>query len=117
MLSDSDIRDRLGPIHDPLQDPHRTPPSKRSVGLIAAVVIVVLLWGGAASLILHLEKISPAKYEPQTGHIYRFTDTRHIVYLTTKERYAAYTALAIPALVTLAVIFYALGRNPDPELG
>jgi hypothetical protein len=117
MLSDANIREDLGPIADPAQDPNRKPPSKRNAGLIAALVVVVLLWAAAAALIHHLEKISPAVYEPQTGHIYRFSDMLHTVYLTPNEQRVAYTALAIPALATLAVIFYVLLRKPAPELG
>jgi hypothetical protein len=111
MLSDSNIRERLGPIADPAQDPNQSPRT-RPAGLIAGlVVLVVVLWVAGVAFLFHLEKISPAVYDARTGHIYRFSDKLHTVYFTPNERYAAWSALAIPALSTIAVAFFAF-RKP-----
>jgi hypothetical protein len=115
MLSNSEIRQRLGPIVDPTPSPE--PQSHRpSAGTIAALVLLVLLlWGGGVVLLLHLERISPTAPDPATGHVYRFTDTRHVVYFNEKERYAEYAAIGVPLLGTIGVAWLALRRRPEPE--
>ena len=111
MLSDSDIRERLGPITDPGRTPDQTP-RRPSAGRIAAlVVLVILLWGAGAAVIRHLERISPRVYEPASGHVYRFTDTRHTVYLTEKERYVAWGAIGVPIISTIAVALFGFRRK------
>jgi hypothetical protein len=107
MLSDSDIRERLGPLTDPTPRPDQTPGP--SAGRIAALVI--LLWGAGVATIVHLERISPRVPEPAYGHIYRFTDTRHTVYLTAKERYVAWGAVGVPILSTVAVALFGFRRK------
>lgn len=111
MLSDSDIRERLGPITDPGRAPDQTP-RRASAGRIAAlVVLVILLWGVGAAVILHLERVSPRVAEPASGHVFRFTDTRHTVYLTENEQYVAWGALGVPGVVTLAVALFGFRRK------
>ncbi len=105
MLSDSDIRERLGPLTDPSPTPDQTP-RRRGGGRIAALAILaVLLWGGGIALLLHLERISPRVPEPASGHVHRFSDTRHTVYFSQKEQYAARAAIGVPLVATLAVAF------------
>jgi len=114
MLSDSDIRERLGPLEPP-STPDPTPRS-RSASLIAFLaVLVVLLWGAGIGLVVHLERISPHVYDSRSGHIYRFTDTLHTVYLTPKERYIAWSAVGLPLLGTLALVLFVLPRRPAEE--
>jgi hypothetical protein len=110
MLSDSDIRERLGPIGDPSPTPD--PTLRPSAGRIAAlVVLVVVLWGAGVAVILHLERISPRVPEPAWGHVYRFTDTRHTVYLTAGERDVAWGAMGVPVVGTLAVALFGFRRK------
>ena len=114
MLSDSDIRDRLGPILDPApdQDPST---SKRPRALLAAlVVVVVLLWAAGAALLFHFNKTRPHAPDRASGRIYRVSDTRHTLYLTAKERDAAWAAVAVPLLATLVLVAAAL-RHPKPD--
>ena len=113
MLSDSELRERLGPLGPP-QDPD--PPSRPVALFSSLVVLVLLLWGGSVALILHLDRICPPVYEAASGHIYYFCDHRpgnpHIVYHTTDEHYTVYGALAVSILTTLGVIIFALARKP-----
>lgn len=106
MLSDSDIRERLGPIDDPSLDPQGPSQRRRpAVSIAALVVLLLLLWGGGVALLWHLERISPRVPDPSSGHVYRFTDTRHTVYFTQKEQYAAWGAIGVPIVATLAAAF------------
>ena len=116
MLSDSELRERLGPL-GPLQDPD---PPPRPVALFAALIVLLLLfWGGSIALILHLDGICPPVYDAPSGHIYYFCDHRpgnpHIVYHTANEHYTVYGALAASILTTLGVIIFALARKPTPS--
>jgi hypothetical protein len=119
MVSDSEFRERLGPLGDSPQDPNAGP-RYQPAGLIAAlVVLVLLLWGSGIALILHFERICPPVYDQPSGHLYYFSDHRpgnpHIVYHTAKEHYTAYAALSVSLLSTKAVAFYALSRRkPAP---
>lgn len=113
MLSDSEIRERLGPLTDPEPPPSDTQPSP--MGRVAALlVLVLLLWGGGIALILHLEKISPRVPEPISGHTWRFSDHRRVVYLTSDEHWTADAAIAVPLLSTLAAAFFVRPRKPAP---
>ena len=80
-------------------------------GSLSLVILVLLLWGAGVAVILHLERISPRVYEPASGHVFRFTDTRHTVYLTENEQYVAWGALGVPAVVTLAVALFGFRRK------
>jgi hypothetical protein len=115
MLSDSDIRERLGPFNDSAPDPNQSPGFKHTAGQIAALaILVVLLWVGGIALLVHLEKICPHLPDPRSGHIYRVTDTRRVFYLTVDERYTAIGALGAPLLGTLAFVIFAFSRKPRP---
>jgi hypothetical protein len=118
MLSDSDIRERLGPLTDPTNTPDQIP-RRPPAGLIATLaILVVLLWGAGAAAIVHLERISPRVPEPASGHVYRFSDTRHTVYLTATEQYVAWGAIGVPILSTLVVTVFGFWRKkPRVELG
>jgi protein-S-isoprenylcysteine O-methyltransferase Ste14 len=111
MLSDSDIRERLGPLTEPELTPDQL--SRRPSGgrIAALVILVVLLWGAGVATILHLERISPRVPEPVSGHVYRFTDMRHSFYLTARARYVAWGALGVPAAGTLLVALFGFRRK------
>ncbi len=111
MLSDSDIRERLGPITDPGRTPDQTPRRPSAGRIVALVVLVILLWGAGAAVILHLERVSPRVAEPASGHVYRFSDTRHTVYLTENERYAAWGAIGVPIIGTVGVALFGFRRK------
>ncbi len=105
MLSDSEIRERLGPLTEPSPSPDQSP-RRRAGGKIAAVaILVLLLWGGGIALIAHLERISPRIPEPASGHIYRFSDTRHTVYFSQMAQYAAWAGIGLPLVTTLGIAF------------
>jgi protein-S-isoprenylcysteine O-methyltransferase Ste14 len=115
MLSDSDIRERLGPLTDPTPRPDQTPGP--SAGRIAAlVVLVILLWGAGVAVIVHLERTSPRVPEPASGHVYRFSDTRHTVYLTAREHYVAWGAIGVPILSTVGVALFGFRRKRRPTV-
>jgi hypothetical protein len=115
MLSDSDIRERLGPLTDPSSTPDQDP-RRKGIGLVAAVVVfVVALWVGGIALIGHLEGISPKVAEPSSGHVYAFSDTRHKVYLTQNEEHMAWAALGVPLVATLGAVFMVLWRKFEPN--
>ncbi len=111
MLSDSDIRERLGPLTDPSPNPDQNPRRVSAGRIVSLVVLVVVLWGAGVATIRHLERISPRAYEPASGHVFRFTDTRHTVYLTENEQYVAWGALGVPGVVTLAVALFGFRRK------
>jgi hypothetical protein len=115
MMSDSDIRERLGPLVDPTLDPDQIP-RRTPHGLIAALVVLVLcLFGGSIALLLHYQRTAPHQPDPPSGHVYRITDTRHTIFLTKKQHYIAYAALATPILATIAVALFATRRRkPAP---
>jgi hypothetical protein len=115
MLSDSNIREHLGPLVDPPPDPAQKPRSRPATLIATLVVLALCLWGGAAGLLLHFEKVAPAVPDPRSGHVYRFNDQHRVVYLTAKQNYSAYSALAIPILATLAVGFFATRKKPVPN--
>jgi hypothetical protein len=105
MMSDSDIRERLGPLTEPSPSPDQSP-GRRAGGHIAAVaILLLLLWGGGIAVIAHLERISPRVAEPASGHVYRFSDSRHTVYFSQNEQYAAWAGIGIPLVATLGAAF------------
>jgi hypothetical protein len=115
MLSDSDIRERLGPLTDPTPNPGETP-RRSPFGLIATMaVLTILLWAAGLTVIVHLERISPHIAQPISGHVYRFTDTLHSVYLTWKERNLAWVAIGVPVLSTLALALSTLRKRPAEQ--
>ena len=114
MLSDSNIREQLGSLLDPSPDPAQKPRSRPATVIATLVVLALCLWGGSIALLLHFEKVAPPVPDPRSGHVYRFNDQHRVVYLTAKQNYSAYTALAIPILATLAVGFYATRKKPAP---
>jgi hypothetical protein len=116
MLSDSDIREHLGPIPDP--NPGPNPNRRRSSGnrIATLVGLVIVLWIAGIALILHLESISPTAADPASGHVYWFSDSIHTVYLTAQERNTAWGAVAVPAGVTILLLLVGLLRKPpEPE--
>lgn len=116
MLSDSDIRERLGPIDDPALDPQHPPRSSKPAGLAGFVILVILLWGGGIALLWHLERISPHMPDPPSGHVYRMTDTRHVVYLTARQHYLAWAAIGVPIIATLGTAFLWFWRKTAAPL-
>jgi len=114
MLSDSDIRERLGPLADPGLSPsdNQRPPRRR---LAPLAFVALLLWIGGLALLLHYERTAPHRPDPRTGQVCRFTDTRHTVYLTRKQRSIAWGALGIPILGTLGIAFFAIPRRPPEQ--
>ena len=115
MLSDSDIRERLGPITDPSHTPDQKPKRPAPRRIATMVVLALLLWGAGIAVIVHLERISPRVAEPASGHVYRFTDTRHTLYLTGEGRYVAWGALAVPIVGTLALLAGLIQRRKPGE--
>ncbi len=110
MLSDSEIREQLGPFAGPPPEPE---PIRRPAGLIAVLVVLVLcLFGGSIALLVHYVRVSPRIPDPRSGHVYRFTDTRHTVYLTRKQHYTAYAALGVPLLGVVAIALFSRPRRP-----
>jgi hypothetical protein len=112
MLSDANIREQLGSLLDPGPDP--TPKPRSRVPLIA-ILVVLCLWGASLALLIHFDRTAPRIPDPPTGHVYRFNDQHRVVYLTAKQNYSAYTALAIPILATIAVALYATRKEPPPN--
>lgn len=116
MLSDSDIRERLGPIVEPAPDPNQSPGFKHTAGQIAGLALLgVLLWAGGIALLVRLEKICPHIPDARTGHIYRVTDTRRVFYLTADQRTIAGAALGTPVFYTLCFVIFAFSRKPRPR--
>ncbi|HVT99988.1 MAG TPA: hypothetical protein VHE33_20990 [Acidobacteriaceae bacterium] len=114
MLSDSEIRERLGPLNDPAPNPDKNPRGPSAARIVALVVLVLVLWGAGVAVILHLERISPALYDARSGHVYRLSDTRHVAYLTQNQSYVAWGAIGVPAVVTLVVAFLGFRRKKLP---
>jgi len=116
MLSDSDIRERLGPLSDPDSNPDPTP-HRPSAGRIAALaILVLLLWGSGIALIWHLARVSPHAPDSPSGHVFRLTDTRHTVYLTEKQWGMTWGAIGVPFVATIGVAFFSRRRKrPDSE--
>lgn len=105
MLSDSDIRESLGPLNDPASNPDPTP-RRPAAGLVAAlVVLVLLLWGGGAVILWHFARVSPRLPDPRSGHVFRLTDTRHTVYVTEQQRDLAWAAIGVPLVATIGLAF------------
>jgi hypothetical protein len=115
MLSDSNIREELGPIGDRPPDPAQKPRSLPVTMIATLVVLTLCLWGGSIALLLHFEKVAPALPDPRTGHVYRFNDQHRVVYLTAKQNYSAYSALAVSVLATLAAGVCATRKKPAPK--
>jgi len=113
MLSDSDIRERLGPIADPAFDPIRHQPRPRRA-LVLLAILTVLFWIGGLALLVHFERSSPRVANPATGQVARIPG-RPAVYLTAKQRYAVGAALVIPLLSTLGVALLAIPRRPPEQ--
>jgi hypothetical protein len=113
MLSDSEIRERLGPLNPP-PNPDENPRGPSAGKIVALVVLVLVLWGAGVAVILHLERISPAVYDARSGRVYRLSDTRHVVYLTQNESYVAWGAVGVPAVVTLVVALFGFRRKKLP---
>lgn len=114
MLSDSDIRERLGPLSDPAANPE--PPPRRSSGagrVIAAVFLAGLLWAGGLALIRHLERIAPRAPDSASGQINRFSDPHNTVYFTDNQLAIAYAAIGVPLIGTLGLAIYALPRRRE----
>ena len=114
MLSDSDIRERLGPLADPASDPSQPQPPSRRRAIAVPALLAVLLWIGGVAILLHFEKTAPHKPNPATDHVARIPG-RPSVYVTPDQRYAAGAALAIPLLSTLGVALFAIPRRPPEQ--
>jgi hypothetical protein len=115
MLSDSNIREELGRLVEPPPDPGPPPRSRAAILMVALVVLAVILWGGSIALLFHFERISPRVPDPRSGHVYRFNDQHRIFYLTAKQNYCAYSALAVSILASLAAAFHATRKKPSPK--
>jgi hypothetical protein len=114
MLSDSDIRERLGPLSDPASSsPESRPPSRRRIARLAA--FAVLLWIAGLALLVHFERTRPRVPDPSSRRVYRVPGYPSSVYLTVKERYAAGAALAVPVLTTVMVALLAIPRRPPEQ--
>jgi hypothetical protein len=113
MLSDSEIRQRLVPTIDPEPDQI---PRRPATGLIAVLVVLVLcVFGGSVTLFMHYYRAAPHQPDPPSGHVYRFTDTRHTVYLTKHQRTLAWGAIAVPVASAISVAAFSLyRRKPVP---
>lgn len=115
MLSDSDIRERLGPITDPSQDPAQKPNRPPPGRIAARVILALLLWGAGIAVIVHLVRISPRSPEPASGHVYRISDTRHAVYVTSKGRDLAWGAAGVPVVGTILALAGLFRRRKPGE--
>jgi len=116
MLSDSDIRERLGPLTDPTQNPDQKPRKPASGRVAALVILALVLWGAGIAVIVHLERISPRVAEPASGHVYRFTDMRHTRYLTEGGSYLAWGAVGVPIVGTIVVLVPLFRRRKPGQL-
>ncbi|HEX4309848.1 MAG TPA: hypothetical protein VHZ25_07455 [Acidobacteriaceae bacterium] len=116
MLSDSNIRESLGPLDRP-PDPNQPPPSPPRTGLLVSlVVLLVLVWGGSVALLFHFERTSPSAPDAATHHVARFSDFHRIMYLTPGEQSVAWGALIVPLLGTIAVAIAGFRLKP-PSTG
>jgi hypothetical protein len=112
MLSDSNIRESLGPLDRP-PDPNQPPPSPRRTGLfVSLVVLLLVVWGGSVALLLHFERIAPPVADAATNHVARFSDFHRIMYLTPSEHSTAWAALIVPLLSTIAVAIIGFRLKP-----
>jgi hypothetical protein len=117
MLSDSDIRERIGPV-DSAQDPKQRPRIKRRVGSVVPLfVLCVLLWVGGGAFFFHLARTCPHTRQPAAGRIYRMSTGGQTWYLTAQERDRAVGCAVLPFLGTLALALFRRGRKPPPEEG
>ncbi|MFP5228844.1 MAG: hypothetical protein ACLGXA_14590 [Acidobacteriota bacterium] len=115
MLSDSDIRERLGPLTEPEPSPDQNPRHRAGNLAVRLAILAAVLWGLGIAVLALVERRAPRVPQPATGHVYWFSDSLHTMYLTALQRDLAWAAIAIPALVTLGIGGYFLFRPRAPE--
>jgi len=111
MLSDRDIRERLGPLASGGAEAEPEPPPKRHAGrwtlsLLAAAALV--LWSAGIALILHFERTAPHQPDARTSQIYRFNDPFSIVYLSAQQHALVDGALIVLPVVTILIVIAAV---------
>lgn len=118
MLSDRNIREQLGTLHENPVATEEEPQRRKKPGVVwLLAVLAVALWAGGVGLIVHLEKTSPQAADAASGQVYRFRDLPHAVYLTAGQEHEAYSALLVPAVMTVVAAIAAAGRKrPEKEL-
>lgn len=122
MLSDRDIRERLGPLPETGAEPKsQNAAVNRSlrqwiVGVLGSMGVA--LWGGGIALILHFESSAPHQPNLQTGQIHRFNDPFSVIYLTARQHTLVESVMIVLPVMTIIIVIGAVatfGRKPPPE--
>lgn len=111
MLSDREIRERLGPLPGTSAQSagkESAPPINRAWWLLGvSAAAVVGLWCAGAALVFRLGRTAPHRPDPRSGEIYRFSDLRNVLYLTAHQHTLVVAAVIGLSLLTLFTVLAA----------